>query len=73
MMESKLSIFSDLFVRYSICNKHHLQNSELRFTKNLYGKPYLLNKQNIFFNISHTNNAFVVALSKCSFMFKKNE
>lgn len=64
MMDSKLSIYSDLFVRYLICNKYHLQNSELRFTKNKHGKPYLLNNKNVFYNISHTNNAFVVALSK---------
>ena len=64
MIDSKLSVYSDLFVRYLICNKYHLHNNELRFTKNKYGKPYLLNNQDIFFNISHTNNAFVVALSK---------
>ena len=62
-IDKKLSLFSDLFVRYSACNILNLSNADLSFDKNDYGKPYLLGFPNFHYNISHTKNAIVIGIS----------
>lgn len=62
-IHSKLHLYSELLVRYFICNKLKIRNNELRIAKNKYGKPHLLNNDKLFYNISHTRNAIAVTLS----------
>jgi len=61
-ISKKLSLFSELILRYEICNKLKINNSEIVFWKNKYGKAYLKGYP-LQFNISHTKNAIVVAFS----------
>lgn len=62
-IDKKLSLFSDLLVRSYVCNLLHIDNSELAFAQNPYGKPMLLNYPFVKYNISHTRNAIIIAFS----------
>lgn len=62
-IDKKLSLFSDLLVRYIACISLNLSNKDLLFSKNIYGKPYLLGNPDFKFNISHTRDAIAVGMS----------
>jgi len=62
-IDKKLSLYAEIIVRKYISQKIHLENFEIEFEENKYGKPYLKGYPDFFFNISHTHNAIVVALS----------
>ena len=61
--DKKNSLYSELFLRSKICKDLNLKNSDICFLQNKYGKPYLKSHPDYFYNISHTQNAFVVAIS----------
>ena len=63
-IDKKLSLFSDLFVRYSACKALDLKNPDLIFDKNAYGKPYLVGYPDFHYNISHTKYAIAIGLSE---------
>ena len=63
-VDKKLSLLSDVLVRYVACNLLGVSNVDLLFQKNEYGKPHLVGIDNFHYNISHTRNAFVVGVSK---------
>ena len=63
-IDKKLSLFSDVFVRYLACQTNNLNNSELIFNKGEYGKPYLVGVPNFNYNISHTRSAIIIGLSQ---------
>ena len=62
-IDCKLSLYTELIVRYQICKELNFLNEEIVFSKNQNGKPFLLNNPEFKFNISHTRNALVVAFS----------
>lgn len=62
-IDKKLSLFAEIIVRIIICQKLNVNNSKLVFEKNEYGKPYIKGYTNLYYNISHTRNAIVVAFS----------
>ena len=62
-IDKKLSLFSDLFVRYLACKALKLNNSDLIFERNTYGKPYLIEFPDFQYNISHTRSAIAIGLS----------
>ena len=47
-------LLGDVLARTEICRATGLDNSQLRFSTNTYGKPFLINNDSIHFNISHT-------------------
>lgn len=53
------SYISALLVRYILCNYIECDNSQLLFGFHRYGKPYVINSTNCFFNISHSCNYVV--------------
>jgi 4'-phosphopantetheinyl transferase len=53
------SLAGQLLIRYIIHNDLNIPNTDLRFSKNEYGKPYLENNPDFHFNISHSNNQIV--------------
>lgn len=61
--DKKLSLYSELLVRIEICKLLDIRNDEIVFGRNGYGKPYLKGEPNFYFNLSHTRNAIVVAIS----------
>lgn len=62
-LDRKLSLYSELIVRTCASKKLNIDNSLLKFARSEHGKPYLLNDENFHFNISHTKDALVAAVS----------
>lgn len=57
------SLLGDLLYRYAICKKLRCKNNELEFAINEYNKPYILCSEDLHFNISHSGDWVVCALS----------
>ena len=62
-IDKKLSLYSELLVRVIACETLGIKNTCILIDKTRYGKPYLMGYQSFHFNISHTQNAIVVAIS----------
>lgn len=62
-VDKKLSLYAEILVRTVICESLSIQNNEIVFEKNEYGKPYLTAYPNFHFNLSHTRNAIAIAIS----------
>jgi len=63
VIDSKLSMYAELLVRYQACRILELNNEDIVFEKGENGKPYIQNNPKFQFNISHTRNAIAVAFS----------
>jgi 4'-phosphopantetheinyl transferase len=61
--DRKILLYSDVLLRYLLCRQFSLQNKDIEFLRNSYGKPYLKQYPSIHFSVSHTRNAIAVALS----------
>ncbi len=61
--DSLRSLIGDLLVRYCIKEFYDLNNSEISYGYNDYGKPFLKGYKNICFNISHSGRWIVCAIS----------
>jgi len=53
------SLLAEMLIRYRIYNDLNLDNRDIVFTYNEYGKPSLKFNANFHFSISHTDNAIV--------------
>ncbi|MGM9968709.1 4'-phosphopantetheinyl transferase superfamily protein [uncultured Rummeliibacillus sp.] len=62
--DSKRSLLADLLVRIELIKNLQCSNNDLRFSKNNYGKPICLNKNSLYFNVSHSGDYVVAAFSK---------
>lgn len=58
-----LSLFADLIIRQRICKVYDIPNKDIIFAKNQFGKPYLKNYNDFYFNISHSQDVIVVSFS----------
>jgi len=61
--DAQRCLLGDLLARYAICNKLDVKNSQLKFSNNKCGKPVLLQPGGINFNISHSGDWVVCAVS----------
>ncbi len=52
-----------ILIRYLLCKKLNIRNSELKFKKNDYGKPSLSMIDNMHYNISHSREWVVCAIN----------
>ncbi|EJS62886.1 4'-phosphopantetheinyl transferase family protein [Bacillus cereus] len=57
------SIIAELMLRTTVMKKYRVKNEEITLKANKYGKPYLLNFSDFFFNISHSNEWVVLIFS----------
>lgn len=55
------SLAGQLLIRSIIHNDLNIPDTDIRFSKNEYGKPHLENNTDFHFNISHSNNQIVCA------------
>lgn len=62
-IDRKLSLYGELLVRQQAIRVLGLNNNEIEFGINKYGKPYLRGASKFHYNISHTRNAVAVAFS----------
>ncbi|MCK5925271.1 MAG: 4'-phosphopantetheinyl transferase superfamily protein [Methylococcales bacterium] len=51
-------------VRTTLSKYTHIQAQEWQFSKNKYGKPAIFPAQNLYFNLSHTENLIVCAVTR---------
>jgi len=61
--DSQNILLGDVLLRTEICRTTCLRNRNLQFSKNEYGKPFLVNNSHVHFNISHSGNYVACALS----------
>lgn len=65
LKEANLSLFGEILARYGIIKQTNQLNSTIYFGKTKMGKPYIKNgKNNIFFNISHSEDIVVCAVGR---------
>lgn len=50
------SLMSETLIRSIICNKYKINNNDILYEYNIYGKPELKGKCDFFFNISHSGS-----------------
>ena len=62
--DAQRSLIGELLVRYILCNKFNLLNEDIVFFEDNYGKPYIHPKFNLNFNISHSAEWIVCAISE---------
>lgn len=60
--KAQIHLLGDALVRYILCTKYNLNNSELIFNHSKYGKPLLKTMEDFHFNISHSKNWIVLAV-----------
>ncbi len=56
------ALFADILIRNIIIEKTNLKNNEIVFSYNDYGKPFIINPDNFFFNVSHSGIWIVCAI-----------
>lgn len=61
--DAKRSLYGDLLTRYLICTNLGINNDQIKFITNQYGKPYLKGFSQFDFNISHSGDWVVCAVS----------
>lgn len=65
-MDRKLSLYSELMVRVVASQTLNIPNREIVFEIGEWGKPKIWGHHEFHYNISHTRNAVMVAISDCS-------
>ena len=61
--DAKNMLLGDVLARKEISSISKIDEKNIKFSTNLYGKPYLVDNPNIYFNISHSGNYIVCAIS----------
>lgn len=65
MVEREINKFLKInILKYALSTQYQIECKELEFYKNENGKPFFKNIEEIFFNISHSENMFACAVSK---------
>lgn len=62
-IDKKLSLYGELIVRMVISRSLGCHPRDIKIEENYYGKPYISNFKNVFFNISHTKKAVLCVIS----------
>ncbi|MEI3542070.1 MAG: hypothetical protein V8P98_04620 [Acutalibacteraceae bacterium] len=57
------SLYAELLIRNIVCENLKISNSKINFYKNSFGKPYLTDYENFYFNISHSGDFVICAIS----------
>ncbi len=58
------SLVADILVRHALIENMKIKNEDISFDYNTYGKPYFAHNPPIYFNLSHSGNWVVCAISE---------
>lgn len=61
--DREIAVYTECFARYCIAKKLGLSFETVSFSKNCYGKPYITNTADLFFNMSHSGDYIICGLS----------
>lgn len=61
--DAQRSLLGELLVRYLIHNNHKIPSDKIKIAYSNKGKPFLIDREDVKFNISHSGNWVVAALS----------
>lgn len=50
------SLFAEIILRYALCERYGFSNEYIKFYYSEYGKPYLLDHNDVYFNLSHSGS-----------------
>lgn len=50
------SLFAEVILRYALWERYGFSNINIKFNQSKYGKPYLVNHKEVYFNLSHSGN-----------------
>ncbi|MFB7304416.1 4'-phosphopantetheinyl transferase family protein [Heyndrickxia sporothermodurans] len=64
LKDAQRTLYGDIMIRYLACQKLKINNEQLVFFHNEFGKPYLLNSSEFYFNISHSEDWVICVVSK---------
>lgn len=59
--DAQRGLIGELLILYRLRTQYQLQNHQIQFEKNKYGKPFLRNHPHIHFNVSHAGDWIVCA------------
>jgi len=62
--DKKRSLYGNVLARYLISRRLHIDNKDIVFEVNAYGKPYLAGNKELFFNISHSGKWIFCGLAE---------
>ena len=62
--DAKRSLYGEILVRYLACYKFGINNDDIKMLFNEYGKPYIEDYPDFHFNLSHSGQWIVCAISK---------
>lgn len=57
------SLFAEVLLRYALKKHYGLEGADIQFDTNEYGKPSLKKNKNIYFNVSHSGDWILCAIS----------
>lgn len=57
------SLFAEVLLRFALWEQYGLEDNQIRFQYNKYGKPYLVDLNHVFFNISHSGKWVLCGLA----------
>lgn len=57
------SLFAEVLVRYALKKHFAMEGADIAIDTNEYGKPYLKDVENVYFNVSHSGDWVVCAVS----------
>jgi 4'-phosphopantetheinyl transferase len=60
--DAQRTLIGDILIRYSLCRRLGIKNSDLIFKVNEYGKPFLSNDEDTQYNISHSGEWVVCSI-----------
>jgi 4'-phosphopantetheinyl transferase len=63
--DREITLFSQLLLRYCLSEELGINAGDLILEFNAFGKPFISNYPNCFFNLSHSGDCIVLALSDC--------
>ncbi|MBI9097873.1 MAG: 4'-phosphopantetheinyl transferase superfamily protein [Spirochaetaceae bacterium] len=61
--DKEIALLSQILIRYSLLKGFDLKGNDIEIDRTDFGKPFLRNHKNIFFNLTHSGDYVILAIS----------